>query len=408
MSPTADKSKVGFWFVGARGAIAVAALAGKAGLATSGTRPGGMLTETAPFDDLPFLEWDQAVFGGCDVVETRLVETLESHLAAHIIPNADRPGVRETVEEVEPRIVNIRTLVAEQDDGDSAPTRLRAIREALRGFRDQTGVERVVVFNCASTEPRTELCQELETTPTWDGLLDVLSHADRPVPWGPLYAAAALLEGCAYVNFTPNLGTDLPALGRLADERGLPHAGKDGKTGETLIKSVLAPLFFSRDLEVLTWQSYNMLGNNDGKALVDPRARASKIQSKDRQLRNLLTNSPSLHTHVAIDFVPSLGDWKTAWNFIHFQGFLGTRMSLHFTWNGCDTALAAPLLLDLARFVELAWRQGETGHLRHLDAYFKSPPDCEDHDFRRQMARLHRHCFPQCDPEHDPECKADP
>lgn len=374
--------------MGARGAISVAAMAGKAILehgAAGPSGPSGMLTGIEPFNRLPFTSWGDVVFGGCDVTDTPLVETFESHMAAQIIPNANRAGVRESLEAVEPGIVNLAGV------SSSPAARLRAVREALAAFRSEQGLGRVLVLSCASTEPLSPLEDQLAACERWEDLEAFLAGCAEPLPWGVVYATASLLEGCAYVNFTPNLGTELPALLDLAGRRGLPHAGKDGKTGETLLKSVLAPMFAERDLRVLAWQSYNMLGNNDGLALSDPKARAAKIRSKDRQLRSILTNSPDLHTQVSIDYVPSLGDWKTAWNLVHFEGFLGTRMSFNFTWNGCDTALAAPLLLDLIRFVELAWRNGEHGHLGHLDAYFKSPTGCQDHDFRHQMARLYQH-----------------
>ena len=161
-----------------------------------------------------------------------------------------------------------------------------------------------------------------------------------------------------FVNFTPSPGSTVPALVELAEERGVPHMGSDGKTGETLVKTVLAPLFAGRALRVLSWEGYNMLGNRDGFVLSDPQARESKTRSKDRALKQILGDD-DLHAKVTIDYVPSLDDWKVAWDYIHFEGFLGARMSMQFTWQGNDSALAAPLVLDLARLAAFAHAQGE-------------------------------------------------
>ena len=152
---------------------------------------------------------------------------------------------------------------------------------------------------------------------------------------------------------------------------GAVHVGSDGKTGETLVKSVLGELFARRNLRVLSWFGQNILGNEDGRVLNDPQHKVSKIRSKDQLLPKLLGYAPE--THVGIDYVPSLGEWKIAWDHIHFEGFLGGRMTMQFTWNGCDSLLAAPLVLDLVRLVDLALRRGERGVLPALASFFKDP-----------------------------------
>ena len=164
------------------------------------------------------------------------------------------------------------------------------------------------------------------------------------------------------------------------------HAGQDGKTGETLLKSVLAPMFAARNLEVLSWVGHNIFGNLDGLVLDDPANKAAKIKSKDQLVGNILGYDPQ--TLVSIEYIRSLGDWKTAWDHIHFRGFLGTPMTLQFTWQGCDSLLAAPLVLDLIRFVELSHRRGEVGVLSHLASFFKRPLGLEEHDFSRQFSLL--------------------
>ncbi len=189
-----------------------------------------------------------------------------------------------------------------------------------------------------------------------------------------------------YLNFTPSLGASAPAIQELAVKRGTCHAGQDGKTGETLLKSVLAPMFVARNLEIMSWVGHNILGNMDGQALADPVNKQAKIKGKDQLLREIVGYEPQ--SLVSIEYIRSLGDWKTAWDHIHFRGFMGTPMVLQFTWQGCDSLLAAPLVLDLVRFIELSARQGATGVLVHLGSFFKRPIGLADHDFSRQFSLL--------------------
>jgi myo-inositol-1-phosphate synthase len=151
----------------------------------------------------------------------------------------------------------------------------------------------------------------------------------------------------------------------------VPYAGNDGKTGETLLKSVLAPMFAMRNLPVRSWSGLNLLGGGDGATLADPGANAAKVASKQRVLRGILGYAPQGTSR--IDHVPDLGDFKTAWDLVTFTGFLGVPMRLEFTWHGCDSALAAPLVLDLARLTAAAHRAGRSGPLPELAFFFKDP-----------------------------------
>jgi myo-inositol-1-phosphate synthase len=191
------------------------------------------------------------------------------------------------------------------------------------------------------------------------------------------------------VNFTPSLGAACGALEALARARGVPHAGRDGKTGETLLKSALAPMFRMRRLRVRAWAGYNLLGNADGRALADPSQARAKLRTKGDIVPAIL--GPDAQSLVGIDYVPALGDWKTALDLVRFEGFLGVPMTLQLTWQGSDSALAAPLVLDLVRLVDLAQRKGESGALGHLGFFFKSPLGCDTHDLAAQHARLVEH-----------------
>ena len=170
------------------------------------------------------------------------------------------------------------------------------------------------------------------------------------------------------------------------------YAGKDGKTGETLMKTVLAPMFAHRNLKVMSWVGHNIFGNRDGLVLDDPSNKSSKVETKDRVVTQILGYKPS--TLVTIEYLPDMGDWKTAWDHIHFQGFLGTKMTLQFTWQGCDSLLAAPLAIDLARLADLEKRRGGRGLMKHLACFFKSPEGVEENDFFKQFDLLVEHLKP--------------
>ncbi|GAB3942924.1 hypothetical protein GCM10027614_30800 [Micromonospora vulcania] len=206
------------------------------------------------------------------------------------------------------------------------------------------------------------------------------------LPPSSLYGYAALLAGCPYVDFTPSIGLRLPALTTLAQEARLPYAGHDGKTGETLVKSVLAPMFAMRNLAVRSWSGVNLLGGGDGATLADPAANAAKVQSKQRVLGETLGYLPQGGSR--IEYVEELGDFKTAWDLITFAGFLGTGMRMEFTWHGCDSALAAPLVLDLARLTAAAHAAGHVGPLAELGFFFKDPIGAPTHSLAEQWARL--------------------
>jgi myo-inositol-1-phosphate synthase len=137
---------------------------------------------------------------------------------------------------------------------------------------------------------------------------------------------------------------------------------------------------------VLSWVGHNILGNRDGLVLNDPNNKATKLKSKDALLGELLGYRPQ--SHVSIEYIESLDDWKTAWDHIHFEGFLGTKMTLQFTWQGCDSLLAAPLVIDLARLALLAQRRGESGAMTALASFFKSPVGVAEHDLGKQFDML--------------------
>src|SRR5262249_29045897 len=259
------------------------------------------------------------------------------------------------------------------------------IQADLQAFRQRERLDQLIVVNVASTEPPfpTNTLHQ-----NWEQLHSILGqpHAQSLLPASSLYAFATLDLGLPVVNFQPSLGATFPAALELADERKAVVAGQDGKTGETLLKSVLAPMFAHRNLRILSWVGHNIFGNRDGLVLNDPRNKESKVRTKDQIISGIAGYKPQ--THVSIEYIQSLDDWKTAWDHIHFQGFLGVKMMMQFTWQGCDSVLAAPLVLDLARLALLSQRRGEVGVLKHLACFFKSPMGVSEHDFFKQFEML--------------------
>lgn len=359
-----DKSLLGVWLVGSRGSIATTVVCGAAAIAAGTAAPVGCVTELADFATAGLVPLDRLVFGGCDVVTTPLRKRAEQLVSAGVIPAHVATAAGEALDRAE------REMITIAGPGTGVPQRVRAdcLIQALADFRARTGCDRVVVVNVASTEatpgddPAYQSLKELEAA--LDSRPDVL-------PPSSLAAYAALCSGHPFVDFTPSVGARLPALDELARDRDLPYAGNDGKTGETLVKSVLAPMFAYRGLDVRSWYSANILGGGDGATLADAEACDTKIRSKASSLNKLLGYTPE--NTVRIDFVADMGDWKTAWNHVAFEGFLGVQMKLQFTWQGCDSALAAPLILDLVRLIDLAHERGQSGALPEFGFFFKDP-----------------------------------
>lgn len=394
MSAGAQERRVGLWLIGARGSVATCVVYGLAGLRGGLLEPVGLVTERANLAGMDLVPTDNLVLGGHDVCRRSLTESagelVKSGVLAEGLVDASSAAAAAFEARVRPGLLDGAEVGFADLDPESARlggleprAQVEALVRDLEEFRESAGLERVVVLNLASTEAFRESAPEWESLTAFEAALD----AQVAQPASVIYAYAALRAGCPHVNFTPSVGASIPALRELARELNLPHCGSDGKTGETLLKTVLAPLFVARNLKVLGWQGYNMLGNRDGEVLADPLHRESKLRSKGDSLRSILDDD-STHTHVAIDYFPSLRDWKTAWDYIHFEGFLGARMSLQFTWTGSDSALAAPLVIDLARLADFAHEAGESGEMPQTSSFFKAPLAGGPRDFHAQYGLL--------------------
>ncbi|WP_371526275.1 inositol-3-phosphate synthase [Streptomyces sp. NBC_01283] len=352
-SDTSGGGLTGVWLIGARGSVATTAVAGCAAVTAGLHPPTGMVTETPPFTDSGLPTLSSLVFGGHDTAECPLPKRAEHLAAGGVLPHGLPSAVAAELAAADAEI-RMGGPRGGDSDGRTDEELIESFAADLRDFVRRRGLARAVVVNVASTEP-------------------VPGDGEDRLPASSLYAAAALRAGCPYVNFTPSAGLHHPALAASAASSGLPFAGRDGKTGQTLLRSVLGPMFAQRALAVRAWSGTNLLGGGDGAALADPAAAAAKNAGKERVLADTLGSAPEGEVH--IDDVPSLGDWKTAWDHIAFDGFLGARMVLQTTWQGCDSALAAPLILDLARLVARSHELGISGPLGELGFYFKDPDD---------------------------------
>ncbi|MGX4652748.1 inositol-3-phosphate synthase [Micromonospora sp. SCSIO 07396] len=368
--------RTGVWLVGARGSVATTAIVGGLALRAGLTGPTGCVTELPDLRGPALPTFADLVFGGHDVATTPLTKRAEALAAAGVLPGRLATALTADLTAVEEDLRPAPT-------GGSQADRAAAIAAELTAFRDRHQLDRVVVVNVSATEPA-PAAHPGHADP--DALRAALAGPDEVLPPSSLYAYAAVEAGCPYVDFTPSTGLRLPALAALAAQRGLPYAGHDGKTGETLVKSVLAPMFAMRNLAVRSWSGVNLLGGGDGATLAEPGANAAKVDSKQRVLGETLGYVPQGGTR--IDYVEDLGDFKTAWDLITFAGFLGTGMRMEFTWHGCDSALAAPLVLDLARLTAAAHAAGRVGPLPELAFFFKDPIDSPTHSLSAQWQRL--------------------
>jgi myo-inositol-1-phosphate synthase len=385
----------GVWLVGARGNVATLATVGARAVARGVAGTTGMVTAREPVASLDLPAVEELVFAGHDIRSQSIERTAEAASEAGGVPDRETlDAVRADLREIDDR-VNTGTAIScgrvvedlSEDrsmDETSVAEIVSRIREDYAAFVRTHDLDRMVVVNAASTEPTVA---DPERYDTLEGFETAVEDDDRDLPASALYAYGALVDGHPYVNFTPSTGSLLGGLRELADRENVPHMGRDGKTGETLVKSALAPMFAGRNLQVLSWEGHNILGNTDGLVLEEEENEAGKLESKGRLLDDIL--GYETHNRVRIDYTPSLGDWKTAWDHIHFEGFLGTEMKMQFIWEGSDSALAAPLLLDLVRLVAYADEHGEGGLQPHLASFFKSPIGVDEHDLSRQLDLLY-------------------
>ena len=349
-------------------------------------------------DFVPLAGLDDLVFGGWDIFEDNCYQAA---CEAQVLRRELLDQVRTELEAVQPWPAvfdqsyvkklhgpNVKTGASKRDLAEQ-------LRDDIRRFRDAQDVERLVLIWCGSTEVYMEEASVHQTLDAFERGLEV---SDPAIPSSMIYAYAALKEGIPYANAAPNLSADVPALEELALQTGSPLAGKDLKTGQTLMKTMVAPGLKARLLGVSGWYSTNILGNRDGEVLDDPESFKTKEESKKSVLDHILqpelypTLYDDLHHVVRINYYPPRGDNKEGWDNIDLVGWLDYPMQLKINFLCRDSILAAPIVLDVALFLDLAARAGMSGIQEWLSFYFKSPIHRRDlypeHDLFIQLMKL--------------------
>ena len=349
-------------------------------------------------DFVPLASLDDLVFGAWDIFEDN---AFEAATTAGVIEPALLERVRPELEAIRPwaavfdqRYVK-RLMGTNVKKGPNKRDLAEQVRADIRAFKQEHGLERLVMIWCGSTEIFMTPTPEHESIANFEAAMG--SNAES-ISSSMVYAYAALKERIPYANAAPNLSADIPALDRLALDNGSPVAGKDLKTGQTLIKTIVAPGLKARLIGVAGWYSTNILGNRDGEVLDDPESFKTKEESKKSVLDYILQPElyPDLYDDlchvVRINYYPPRGDNKEGWDNIDLVGWLGYPMQLKINFLCRDSILAAPIVLDLVLFLDLAKRAGMSGVQEWLSFYFKSPVHAPglypEHDLFIQLMKL--------------------
>ncbi|HTI38027.1 MAG TPA: inositol-3-phosphate synthase [Vicinamibacterales bacterium] len=405
------EGKLGVLLVGL-GAVSTTTIAGTVAIRRKLAPPIGSLTQMGTIrlgkrtegrspaikDFVPLASLDDIVFGGWDIFDencydaARTAGVLEDHLLEQIKPELE--GIKPMPAVFDRRYVK-RLDGPNVKKGRTKKDLAEQLRADIQRFKTENGCSRVVLVWCGSTEI---YLTESEAHQTVDAFERALESNDESIPSSMIYAYAAIKEGIPYANAAPNLSADVPALLRLAQDHGSPIAGKDLKTGQTLIKTIIAPGLKARLIGVEGWYSTNILGNRDGEVLDDPESFKTKEESKKSVLDYILQPNlyPDLYKDlchlVRINYYPPRGDNKEGWDNIDIFGWLGYKMQLKINFLCRDSILAAPIVLDTALFLDLAHRAGMSGIQEWLSFYFKSPMHAPglypEHDLFIQLMKL--------------------
>lgn len=363
------KRKLGIAVVGLGGAVGTTMAAGIELL-----KKGVVGTEGLPLAHLSIeglANYTDIVFAGWDLFGEHLAKAAEEHdVLTHKLFVAAEDALRKI--KPWPAVGDPKFLSNIEGENKFAPISHRETIEKLRGNLREFIAEcdSVVVINLASTEKLAIEGNEIFNSLA--GFEKALDDNSPDISPAMLYAYAAMTKGIPYGNFTPSVAADVPAMIELAEVRKVPIAGKDGKTGQTFIKTVIAPALKSRALKIQGWFSTNILGNRDGLALSNEDSLASKVKTKSSVLEDILGYEVEDHL-VDIRYYRPRGDNKEAWDNIDIVGFLGQPMQIKVNFLCRDSILAAPLAIEIARCLDLAARRGEFGIQEQLSVFFKLP-----------------------------------
>jgi myo-inositol-1-phosphate synthase len=376
------------------GAVATTLIAGVEGVKKGIARPIGSLTQMSTIrlgkrtdgrsplikDFVDLAELDQLVFGAWDPIPD---DAFESAVNAKVLDRHQHlDPIEAELRAIKPMKAAFDTAYVKRLEGTNVKTGANKrelaeqLRQDIRDFKEANGCDRAVMVWCGSTEIFLRPSAVHETLEAFEKAME---DNDPQIAPSMLYAYAAIMEGVPYANGAPNLSADFPALEQLAVEKGVPICGKDFKTGQTLMKTILAPGLKSRMLGLNGWFSTNILGNRDGEVLDDPESFKTKEESKLGALEHVL--QPDLYPElygdfyhkVRINYYPPRGDNKEGWDNIDIFGWMGYEMQIKVDFLCRDSILAAPIVLDLAIFMDLASRCGLGGIQEWLSFYLKSP-----------------------------------
>ncbi len=394
------------------GAVSTTTIAGVIAIRKGLARPIGSLTQMGTIrlgkrtegrspritEVVPLASLDDLVFGAWDIFDE---DCYSAARTAGVIETGLLDRIRPELERIRPwPAVFDRHYVKRLDGpnvkrGSSKRDLAEQVVDDIRRFRSEHGLDRLVMIWCGSTEI---YMTESPAHASIESFERALERNDPSIPSSMIYAYAAIREGVPYANAAPNLSADIPALVSLASQTKAPLAGKDLKTGQTLIKTIIAPGLKARLLGVRGWYSGNILGNRDGEVLDDPESFKTKEESKKSVLDYIF--QPQLYPElygdlchvVRINYYPPRGDNKEGWDNIDLVGWLGYPMQLKINFLCRDSILAAPIVLDVALFLDLAKRAGMSGIQEWLSFYFKSPVHAPglypEHDLFIQLMKL--------------------
>ncbi len=371
-------SKVGVAIIGVNGAVSSTLIAGtelmKAGLVPRlgmVTEKSGIGGESPVADLFDFTPLGDIVYGGWDIQIANVYEATKVH---KVLNPSLIEQVRPALEKLTPWKASFKQEYAQNLRGDNiiiADThreQIAVITKQLQDWKAAEGIDRIVMVNLASTEKYLEVGEVHQTPEAFEKGLDASDPAISPA-MRYFYAAAKL--GIPHVNFAPSL-VNVPALAAIAEANQMPFGGMDGKTGQTLLKTALASMFKVRQLQVAGWYSVNFLGNNDGLVLDAPASNKTKVLSKASVLDSIVGYRVENH-QVHIHYYKPRGDAKEAWDNIDIVGFAGVPMQMKVNFLCQDSILAAPLVIDMVRLIDVAKQVGERGIQRQLSLFFKSP-----------------------------------
>src|SRR6266852_618585 len=405
------RGKLGILLVGL-GAVSTTTIAGVLAIRKGIAKPIGSLTQMGTVrlgkrtegrspkinEVVPLSSIDDLVFGGWDIFED---DCYKAARTAGVIEPSMLEKVRSDLEKIQPwpavfdqRYVK-RLAGPNVKKGRNKRDLAEQVMEDIKRFKDGNSLDRLVMVWCGSTEV---FMTESEAHRSIKNFERALEENDPAIPSSMVYAYAAIRMGIPYANAAPNLTADIPALVELAAHTKSPLAGKDLKTGQTLMKTIIAPGLKARLLGVEGWYSTNILGNRDGEVLDDPESFKTKEESKKSVLDYILQPQlyPGLYADlchvVRINYYPPRGDNKEGWDNIDLVGWLGYKMQLKINFLCRDSILAAPIVLDVALFMDLAKRAGMHGIQEWLSFYFKSPVHARglypEHDLFIQLMKL--------------------